>query len=83
MTNEQYWNLDKHFTEPKTKYVHKKLPRKLKKKMHNLINSLGCPLSVTVKTYDLDVMMWYMGWHANPNYRTFLIKKIVDNNTYK
>lgn len=74
----QYNDLDRHFTEPKCLYVHKKLPRKLKKKIYNIIDSLGHPLIHTVKTYDLNTMMWYLGWISNPDYRRFLIKKIYN-----
>lgn len=64
-----YEILEKHFTLPKVKYVHKKLPRKLKKKLNKFI----------VNEKDLNIKMWYLGWFINPDYNRFIIKEICKN----
>lgn len=69
----KYEDLDKHFTSPKqTKFIHKRVPRKFKKKWKHVIQS---------KQFDfleLNQKLWYIQGIVNPNYNRFLIKKICE-----
>lgn len=72
-----YYDLDKSFTKPKVKYLHKKLPRKLKKKINKII--IDKSLFTILDEKDLNVKMWYLNWFINPDYNRFLIKKTCEN----
>lgn len=75
----EYETLEKHFTKSKVSYIHKKLPRKFKKKLNHFIAD-GDKFELTrSKDYDLNVKMWYLRWFINPDYNTFLIKETCKN----
>lgn len=78
-----YYDLNRHFTKPKIKKVHKRLPRKKKKEINLIIKLLIFPLPNIVKEYDLNTKMWYLGWTINPNYSSFLVKCICDEEKLK
>ncbi len=59
------------------------MSRKKKKEINLIINSLTFPLNKIVKEYDLNTKMWYLGWIINPNYSSFLVKCICDEEKNK
>ncbi len=69
-----YSDLERHFSAPKRlspHYDHKRLPRKLKKRLKAFVGT---------KRYDfldLNQRLWLYLWHTNPNYCNFLIKQII------
>jgi hypothetical protein len=75
----KYDTLEKHFCAPKIKVVHKRLPRKFKKKLNKFILEGNKFELLRAKNYDLNTKMWYLGWFINPDYNRFLIKEICKN----
>ena len=71
-----YEDLDRYFTTPKVIspfYSYKKndrVPRKFKKKWKKILD---------LKFNTLNQNLWYILEFKNPNYKRFLIKKIVDS----
>jgi len=70
-----YFELEKHFIESKTKCNNKRLPRKLKKN----INKFIVMYHLYSDKKDLDTTMWYLRWFINPDYNRFIIKKTCEN----
>ncbi len=81
-----YNKLDKHFTAPKilsTIYdPNIKIPRKLKKKVKNFMTlrtfrSLKKHTSSIFNRLNNGERLWFYLENVNPNYKRFLIKKVV------
>lgn len=75
----EYSTLEKHFCAPKTKIIHKRLPRKFKKTLNKFILESDNFELYRSKEYDLNTKMWYLMWFINPDYNRFLIKEICKN----
>lgn len=78
-----YEELDKHFTSAKT-FVSSnniRLPRKRKKSLNKIIDSLQWPLPQLVRKYPLDTKLWFMMEYTHPNYKRFLIKQVCKSET--
>lgn len=75
----KYSELDKHFTLPNRSispfYGEEKLPRKLKKKVKKFCGIHWGGLTNGQR-------LWYYLEKSNPNYKSFLIKKICENEYY-
>ena len=73
----EYKNLDKHFIKPRTiGYGECRIPRKLKKKVKKELGTIWFDNSNGSR-------LWcYLGYQ-NKNYRTFLIKIIIENDNTK
>jgi hypothetical protein len=71
-----YETLEKHFTDPKVKRVHKRLPRKLKKRINQFIAEWW--IFAAWAEPNLSIRMWYLGWFMNPDYNRFLIKDTLN-----
>ena len=80
----EYSTLEKHFSLPKTKVIHKRLSRKFKKKLNKFIFE-GDKFELTrAKDYELSLKIWYLNWFINPDYNRFIIKEICKNkNSWK
>lgn len=75
-----YEDLEKHFKEPKNwqagrdvfnKDV-KRVPRKFKKRWKNVLQNKH------YSHFDLRVKLWIILGISNPNYKSFLIKKVCE-----
>jgi len=69
----KYDDLNNHFTAPKIIspfYNFKRIPRKIKKKWKHIFDD---------PYLNINQKMWHILEFTNPNYKRFLIKQIIDN----
>ena len=72
----EYEDLDKYFTTPKQiQFNFKRVPRKFKKKWKHIL------CGDRYNFLELNQKLWYILEFTNPNYKRFLIKQIVRNET--
>lgn len=76
----EYEDLNRHFTYSRARKHYKRLPRKIKKRLNKFLDYTEYYFfNSTTKEEKLNQKIWEINFDIHPNYNSFIIKHILEN----